>query len=544
MPKNIFIGAAWPYANGSLHLGHISAFLGADILARYHRLVGNKVLFVSGTDCHGTPIALEARKQGLSASELAEKYHKEFIETLINDLNFSYDVYTKTTTENHKKNVQEIFLKLYQAGHIYKKIQNLPYCPKCQRFLPDRYLEGTCPHCNFVNARGDQCDECGSLVDPEELLNSKCKICGQTPEWKASEHFFFKLSAFKNHLQAWMKKSKTWRANARNFTLNLIKQDLPDRAITRDIEWGVAIPLDSYKNKRIYVWFEAVCGYLSASKEWDKNQWKKFWINDKALEHFYVHGKDNIPFHTIIWPSILIGYDNLHLPDHIISSEYLTFEKERFSTSRNLAVWAKDFLQFFDSEMLRYYLTIYGPETSDVDFSWKKFQERINNELIATFGNFVHRTFSLIKINFPQGVRFPKKFDEQEKKFIDLLNQTFSSMGEKIEKAEFRQALRFVFCLIEHGNRFLNQASPWTKVKNKQLDEAEKTLAVLAYVIHATAILITPFLPKTGDQILRMLEIDTSKKSWQKPDALKIYKILNLKLLYKKIESATHEVTE
>ncbi len=302
--RKMFIGAAWPYANGSLHLGHVAALLGADILARYFRSKGEEVLFVSGSDCHGTPIAFEADRLRVNPSEIADKYHEEFVESLVKGLQFSYDLYTKTTTENHKEVVQEIFLKLLKEGVIYTKTEELPYCLDCKRFLPDRYIEGECPICHYGSARGDQCDECGSIIDAHDLIRPRCKVCGSVPEWRSSEHFFLRLSVFEQKIKDWIEKSSGWRPNAKNFTLNILKSGLIDRGITRDITWGVPIPLPGYESKSIYVWFEAVCGYLSASKELSKESgnpelWKKFWVDENAV-HYYVHGKDNIPFHTII----------------------------------------------------------------------------------------------------------------------------------------------------------------------------------------------------------------------------------------------------
>ncbi|MCK4781356.1 methionine--tRNA ligase [Candidatus Parcubacteria bacterium] len=537
--KKIFIGAAWPYANGSLHLGHVAGLIGGDIIARYYRLCANDVLFVSGTDCHGTPIVIEAEKKGIHPSKIAEKYHKEFIKTLVSGLNFSYDCYTKTTTEKHKEVVQNIFLKLYKKGYIYTKTEELPFCPKCKRFLPDRYIEGECPKCHYKKARGDQCDECGNLMNTKELLRARCKNCNNTPEWKSSEHFFLKLSSFQNKLKKRVAKSRGWRSNATKFTLNLLKEGLPDRAITRDTEWGVPIPLKGYTNKRIYVWFEAVCGYLSASKEWSekqnkKNKWESFWLKDNSI-HYYVHGKDNIPFHTIIWPSMLMAFGDLHLPDKIISSEYLTLEKKQFSKSRNWAVWLPDFLKDFDSEMLRYYLIINGPENSDTDFSWKEFQTKINNELVANFGNLAHRTFSLIKKNFPNGIEFPKKLDNKSKQLLKQAEKSFTLIGEAIQEARFRQGLKIAMDLSDQANQYLSDAAPWESVKNNH-SQAAKDLAVTAHIIRCLAILLNPFIPLTIKRIKQITKNDP-EKIWQYPTP-GFVQIADLKPLYKKIDDS------
>lgn len=520
MNRKILIAAAWPYANGSLHLGHVASLIGSDVLARYFRLNGDSVLYVSGSDCHGTPIALEAVKQNVHPSVIADKYHQEFVETLVNGLLFSYDNYTKTTTENHYKVVQEIFLDLYNKGYIYTKNEELPYCNSCQRFLPDRYIEGECPICHFIPARGDQCDNCGNLMDSKKLINSTCKICGSTPTWKESEHFFLKLTAFEDQLKKWVEKSDGWRLNAKNFTTELLAQGLIDRAITRDTEWGVPIPLPGYDSKRIYVWFEAVSGYFSASKEWadsigSANAWKDFWQNNEAI-HYYVHGKDNIPFHSIIWPSILLAYGNLNLPNKIISSEYLTLEKKQFSKSRHWAVWLPDFLKEFDSETLRYYLIANGSETSDADFSWKEFSIKVNTELIGNFGNYVYRILSFIQKNFPEGVNFTKKLDQESSAFIELAEKTFSLVSLDIEKGNFRKSLRSVFELIEHGNRYINIVAPWTTIKENR-EKAEKDLAVAGHIIKCLAILINPFLPKTSQKVCHDIGLDFSKIKWEYP---------------------------
>ena len=536
--QNILIAAAWPYANGSLHLGHVAALIGADVLARYFRLDGNNVLYVSGSDCHGTPIVLEADRLKTTPDKIAIKYHEEFSKTLIDGLNFSYDNYTNTMTENHKAVVQEMFLKLYEEGNIYKKIESLPYCEKCARFLPDRYVEGECPNCHFTSARGDQCDGCGNLMDTKQLINPKCKICGSTPKWRESEHFFLKLTAFEDQLKDWVKESEGWRLNAKNFTLEFLNKGLIDRAITRDTDWGIGVPLPGYEDKRIYVWFEAVCGYLSASKEWAQklnkpDAWQDFW-QDKNAFHYYVHGKDNIPFHSIIWPAILLGQGNLHLPDRIISSEYLTLEKKQFSKSRHFAVWLPDFLAEFDCDTLRYYLIMNGSETSDADFSWSEFATRTNSELIGTFGNFVYRVLSFIDKNFSDGVSLPAELDEKAKEFLNLNEETFTLTGKAIAAGRFREALRTVFKLIEEGNKYINDKAPWKTIKTDK-DKAAGDLAVAAYVIKSLAILIKPFLPISAEKIGKSLGLQLDNLNWFLPQE-DLIKVTSPEPLYKRIE--------
>ncbi len=543
--KKIFIGAAWPYANGSLHLGHIAGLIGGDVLARYFRLKGQDVLFVSGSDCHGTPITVEADKLGVHPSEIAEKYHREFSDTLIKGLNFSYDIYTKTTTANHKKVVQDIFLKLLDSGYIYKKEVELAYCSKDKRFLPDRYVEGECPICHFENARGDQCDNCGNILDAKDLIKPRCKLCGTTPIWKPSEHFFLKLSFFEKQLSEWINKSAGWRVNAKNSSLKILEQGLIDRAVTRDTEWGVEIPLPGYENKRIYVWFEAVCGYLSASIEWAKNQgkesaWEEFWKNDNSA-HYYIHGKDNIIFHTIIWPAMLMALDkNLHLPDYVVSSEYLTLEGKQFSKSRHWAVWVPEFLKKFNADSLRYHMIMAGPENSDADFSWQEYQKRVNSELIGTFGNFVNRVLAFIKNNFPDGMRLPEKLNKEQKEFLGKAEKCFDLAGEAIAQARFREGLREIFALVEHGNRYINSAAPWTMIKTNR-DQAENDLAIAGQVIRCLAILIAPYLPKTAESIGKMFVNGIPNDRWQYPQPAD-FTIGDVAPLFRKIEN--EEVAE
>ena len=518
--KRVFIGAALPYANSHLHLGHVASLIGGDVLARYHRQKGREVLFISGSDCHGTPITLSAREQNTTPRKIAEKYHKEFKKTLEKQLKFSYDNFSNTLTSTHNKLVQEFFLTLYKKGYIYLKKQKLPYCPHCKMFLPDRYVVGTCPYCGYTKANGDQCDNCGHVLSPEELINPRCKICGTKPIWKETEHFFFKLSSFSKRLEKWIKKQKTWRPNAKNFSLAFIKKGLKDRSITRNLKWGVKIPLQGYKDKRIYVWFDAVIGYLSGSIEWAKkigkpNKWKDFWKKD--CYHYYVHGKDNIPFHTIIWPSMLMGMGGLNLPNQIVSSEYLLLENKQFSKSQKWAIWLTDFLKYFDPDIIRYYLIINNPETTDSNFSWEDFQSKINNELIGTFGNFIYRISSFIYKNQKQLTKsIPRnkkiKFDKSEKEIIEVTKKTFKKVALLIEMAKFKEALKEIINLSAKGNKFLDKKKPWEEIK-KNSYEAYVTLLTSLIVINNLRILIFPFLPQTSEKIEKILK--QNKKDWE-----------------------------
>jgi len=535
--NKILICAAWPYANGSLHLGHVAALLGADIIARYHRQKGDDVLFVSGSDCHGTPIAVEAMKQKREPKEISDYYHNEFKKTLIDGLGFTYDLYGKTFDDFHKKEVQKLFLDLHKKGYLYEKSEELPFCIFCNKFLPDRYIEGECPECGFSSARGDQCDNCGKLMDTKKLKNPKCKICNNSPEWRQSKHFFLKLSALQEKLIEYVKNnSKTWRANAINFTLNYLEEGLHDRAITRDTDWGVEIPLSGYENKRIYVWFEAVCGYLTTSKKWaeesgDKDAWKKFWTGDSWS--YYIHGKDNIPFHTIIWPAILIAHGGLNLPNQIVSSEYLTLEKKQFSKSRNWAIWLPDFLVKYESDTLRYHLVINGPENSDSSFSWKEFQSRNNSELIGAFGNFVHRVFSFTEKNF-EGKVFDDDLDFNGDLLLKKVQESYQIVGDLIEKGRYRQALKTLMNLVDLSNQDINKNAPWKKIKENLKNEAEKDLYKYLHVINNLRVLFNPFMPKTSEKIAEILNEKDLKWSFKKN--ITDINIKNAKPLFRRIE--------
>lgn len=534
--NQILICAAWPYANGSLHLGHVAALLGADITARYHRQKGDDVLFVSGSDCHGTPIAVEAMRQKKDPKEISDYYHNEFKDCLMNGLYFTYDFYGKTSDKFHKKEVQKIFLDLYKKEYLYEKSQELPFCTLCNKFLPDRYIEGECPLCGFGSARGDQCDNCGKLMDIKLLKKAKCKICNNVPEWRKSKHFFLKLSVLQDKLIKYVKnRSKTWRVNAVNFTLNYLKDGLHDRAITRDTDWGVEVPLHGYEDKRIYVWFEAVCGYLTASKKWaidsgDKNAWKKFW--NKSSWNYYVHGKDNIPFHTIIWPAILIAHNGFKLPDQIISSEYLQLENKQFSKSRKWAVWVPVFLKKFTADALRYYLVVSGPEKSDSSFSWKEFQARNNSELIGCFGNFVHRVFSFIEKEFNGKVNNNLNFDKDA--LFQKVKESYKIIGDLIEKAEYRQALKTLIRILDLANKDINTSAPWEKIKNGLKNEAEKNLHKYLHIINNLRVLCAPFMPEASKKISNIL--GETDMSWSFKSSISKINIKNAKPLFKVIE--------
>jgi methionyl-tRNA synthetase len=508
MPQRIFVGVAWPYANGSLHIGQIvGAYLPADIFARYHRTAGNEVLMVSGSDGHGTPITVRAEQEGRSPGEVAAQFHAEFLESW-KALGVSFDLYTTTQTENHARVTQDMFLKLLEIGDIYKDKMDLPFCTVEQRFLLDRYVEGTCPICGFEGARGDQCDNCGNVLDPIDLKNPRCKFDGATPEIRSSDHFFHRLSAYNEPLREWLKDDKKhWRRNVLNFSISTTTTDegLRDRAITRDITWGVAIPLEGYDDKRIYVWFDAVIGYLSASIEWAERigqpeRWRDFW-QDPECQSYYFIGKDNIWFHALIWPAQLMGYakasgEHYNLPHDVPANQYLTIKGSKASTSRRMAVWVPDFLSRYDPDPLRYHLSAIMPETSDSDFTWSGFVQRNNDELVATWGNLVNRVLTFAYRNFDHCVPEPGTLTVADKALIGRAETAIAETGKQIAACNFRAGLEAAMGAAREANRYVEENAPWKLLK----EDRQRCATVLYTAIAAISGINTalaPYLPFT-----------------------------------------------
>jgi len=507
MSERIVVAVAWPYANGSIHLGHLAgANLPADIFAKYHRLKGNHVLMVSGSDQHGTPITLRAEQEGVNPEVIVDRYHQEFLDCW-KGMGIDFDIFTTTSTINHKAVVQDIFLKLYNSGYIYKGVMKSPYCNECKRFLADRYVKGTCPHCRYEDARGDQCDQCGRTLDPKELIALSCRISKTTPVILDTEHFFLKLSAFQDKLSKWVNQQKHWRPNVLNFTKSYLKLGLKDRAITRDLEWGIPIPLDGYKNKTIYVWFEAVIGYLSATKEWAENTgveetWEDFWLNN--CKTYYFMGKDNIPFHTIIWPAMLMGYGNLNLPYDIPANEFLNLQGSQLSTSRNWAVWVLDYLKRYNPDPLRYVLAATMPERGDSDFSWDEYVRRNNDELLATYGNLVHRVLTLTYKHYDKKIPDVGKLDKVDNGLLDQAKHLLEEMSENLEHCNFKKALSTAMAMAQEANRYLEIKSPWKTVKENRT-MAATTLWVSLNIINCLKVALYPYLPFTSKKIHKLL---------------------------------------
>ncbi|MFH1650820.1 MAG: methionine--tRNA ligase [Chloroflexota bacterium] len=549
MTERIFIGVAWPYANGSLHLGHIAgAYLPADIFARYHRSRGNEVLMVSGSDQHGTPITLKAEEEGKTPAEIARRYHEEFLVSW-RRLGISFDLFTSTETANHAAAAQDIFLTLQEKGYIFPESVMQAYCPKCQRFLPDRYVEGTCPFCNHTAARGDQCDKCGKPMNTEELLEARCRVCGTTPEFKTSAHFFLKLSAFQEKLEEWAGSQTQWRPNVMNFTRRYLKEGLRDRAITRDIAWGIPIPLPGYEGKRLYVWFEAVIGYFSAAREWAQNRgtpeaWRPFWEKTGGAKSYYFIGKDNIPFHTLIWPAMLMGYDEaLNLPYDVPANEFLTIEGRKLSTSQNWAVWVPDFLARYDPDPLRYILAINMPETGDTDFSWREFVRRNNDELVATYGNLVNRVLTFVYKNFDGGVPDGGEPDEAARQLLAESEACLAETGRLIESCSFKQAIMRVMQLAQATNRYLDAAAPWKAIKEDRQAAAGSLYTALT-VITQLKNMFYPFLPFSSQKVHEYLGFpgEVADTGWRWQELPPHQKLMPPQPVFQKLEESV--VTE
>ena len=510
MTERIFIGVAWPYANGPLHLGQIAgAYLPSDIFARYHRLKGNDVLMVSGSDQHGTPITVRAEREGRSPKEIADRYHEDFLDSW-RKLGISFDLFTTTDTPNHHKLAQELFLTLKDKGHIYRDTMALLYCPTCSRFLPDRYVEGTCPYCSFEGTRGDQCDNCGKPLNPADLIDPYCLLCNSLPEVRESEHFFLRLSAFNDQLIEWVRGQSHWKQNVSNFTTNLLTEGLKDRAITRDIEWGIPVPVAGFESKRIYVWFEAVIGYLSASLEWaersgDAEGWRRFWQGD--AKSYYFIGKDNIPFHTIIWPAMLMGYGGLNPPYDVPANEFLTLEGRALSTSRNWAVWLPDYLERYDPDPLRYFLSVSMPEDGDTDFSWREFVRRNNDELVATYGNLVHRVLTITYRSFGGQVPTPGEFDERSSALLKEVEDAIDTASGMLNQCHFRKTIKMAMSLAREANRYLDEKAPWKRLQDDR-EGAATSLYVALSVITCLKTLFDPFLPFSSQKLHHLLGLE------------------------------------
>ena len=521
--RNILAAPAWPYANGPRHIGHVSGFaLPCDMFSRYQRMAGNRVLMVSGTDEHGTPIQVQADAEGVSARALADRYNRVIVDDLAG-LGMTYDLFTRTTTLNHRAVTQEIFTRLLENGYIFAKTTLGAISPSTGRTLPDRYIEGTCPICGYPSARGDQCDNCGNQLDPADLINPRSKINGETPVFVESEHYFLDLPAFAEVLGGWLQaKAGQWRPNVLKFSLNLL-DDLQPRAITRDLDWGVPVPLPDWRDrpdKRIYVWFDAVIGYLSASIEWarrsgDPDAWRPWW-NEEVAESYYFMGKDNIVFHAEIWPAMLLGYNGrgarggapgplglLNLPSEVVSSEYLTMEGRKFSSSRSVVIYVRDFLARYDVDALRYYVAIAGPENQDTDFTWSEFVRRNNDELVATWGNLVNRAVSFAARNIGT-IPAAGALTGLDHELLDRSRQAFGTVGTHLASSHFKFAITEAMRTVSEANKYFSEQAPW-KLRESDPDRMRTVLHVALQLVDDAKTLLTPFLPRSSQLVYEML---------------------------------------
>ena len=512
MSKNILVAVAWPYASGSRHLGHIGgAYLPADIFARYHRVVGNNVLMVSGSDVHGTPITVRADAEGVEPIDIVNKYHNEFL-GYWEKLGISWDNYTTTMTDTHIEVVHDIFNKLLEKGFIDKQKSLQAYDPGENKFLPDRYVEGTCPYCSYSEARGDQCDSCSKTLDPEELINPISKISGNKAEFKETEHFFLKLSLLEDQLASWLDEKEGWRPHVINWAKSFVKDGLQDRAITRDLDWGIEIPVDDLgSGKKIYVWFEAVIGYLSASKEWAKNngnekEWTEWWNNESA-ETYYFIGKDNVPFHAVIWPSILLAYEGLNLPTNVPANQYILVKGEKASASRGVGKTLQEYLDEWNPDALRYALASALPEQSDTEISEDEMIRRNNEELVAAWGNLVQRVFTQIQNNFSK-ISEIDEADEVDKKLLKEMSESYDIVGQLIEKVELKAALQESMRYVSKVNGYLNETEPWKVIKEDE-KRAGRILYTALEAIDSCANLLYPFMPSTSDLVRSAIPRET-----------------------------------
>lgn len=506
--RNILIGGAWPYANSSLHLGHLAALISGDFLKRYHEIIGDNVIYVSGSDCHGTPITERAKKEGVTPKDIAEKYHTEFKE-IFEKMNFSYSLYTKTYDEYHKNQVKKMFLKIYENGYIYPKKSKQPYCENCNKFKSDRELEIICTNCGKMT-KGDQCD-CGYIPTEEDLIGATCRECRSTTITKENTHLYLALSKFQEKIKKYVsEKEENWRISSINETEKYLKEGLKDRAVTRDLDWGIDIPIKGFENKKMYVWIDAVLGYITATRQFCENNnlnWEDYWKNNQqqAIKSYMCHGKDNITFHTIIFPALLMAMnENYHLPDTMVATQYLNINSEKISKSKGNGITILEMIKSYNVDSLRYYMLSYGPENKDTDFTIENYLNIHNSDIVNKFGNFINRTLKfkgLTKI--PSG-----KMDAQIKEKID---KTYELVSQYIEKLEIKKACNKIMELVELGNKYYDEQKPWIQ-KKVSIDEFNNTIYTCTNIIANLSNLFEPILPETSNKLRQYLKIN--KPTW------------------------------
>ena len=525
--RNILIGGAWPYANSSLHLGHLAALISGDFLKRYHELLGDNVLYVSGTDCHGTPITERAKREKIEPKDIAERYHKEF-KDIFEKMNFSYDLYTKTCDEYHKKNVEEMFLKMYKNKYIYSKKNLQAYCEHCGRFEADRELEITCPKCGLIT-KGDQCD-CGYVPNENDFIGATCRECGCKTVQKENTHLYIALSKFQNQIEQYLKEKRNkWRIASVNETEKYLKEGLKDRAVTRDLSWGVDIPVKGFENKKMYVWIDAVLGYITATQKICEEKginWENFWKEDNDIKMYMCHGKDNITFHTIILPALLMAMEeNYHLPDVMVATQYLNINSEKISKSKGNGITIQQMIEKYNVDSLRYYMIAYGPENKDVDFTVENYISVHNSDLVNKLGNFVNRTLRFKDLEeISLGV-----MDEQMTEKID---ETYKVVSECIENLEFKKACSKIIELIEIGNKYYDERKPWIQ-KKENIEEFNNTIYTCANIIANLSNLIEPIMPQTSNKLREYLKIE--RPLWKQIQIKEKIQLNDIKILFERI---------
>jgi methionyl-tRNA synthetase len=549
--KRILVTSALPYANGPLHLGHIAgAYLPADIYVRFQRLKGCDVLFICGSDEHGVPITVTADKEGISPQDVVDRFH-EMNKNDFNRLGICFDNYSRTSLPVHHQTAQEFFLKLWKQGDLKVHTDKQFYSEKSHRFLPDRYVEGECPHCHNDKARGDQCDNCGKWLEPQQLINPISKIDGSTPVLKETRHWYLPMGQFSDLWKTWFD-SKVWKENVRNYCMGWYNEGLADRPITRDLYWGVPVPLDEAKGKVLYVWFDAPIGYISSTKEWAEKagqpeRWKDYWCNEETkLVHFI--GKDNIVFHAMLFPMILMRMGNYILPEAIPANEYLTIEGRKISTSQNYAIWLKDYLDSFPADILRYTLAANAPEGKDTDFSWKQFQNRNNDELADILGNLVNRTLTFIHKYYHGKVPVRSHIDAADQEMLNIIYGAPDQIGNLLENFEVRKAAKVLMDVCRAGNKYFNDKAPWITRKSDP-EICATTLNICIHIVHMLSGIIAPFMPEAAGKIRQMINIklilwdDLAKQSFPDNHPIKKPEILFSKIDDESIEREVEKLT-
>ncbi len=510
--EKYLVTSALPYANGHLHIGHVAgAYLPADIFVRFQKLLGNDVIYICGSDENGAPISIKAEAEGKTPREIVDYYHDSIVKSF-QDIEIDFDNFSGTARPEHTKISQKFFLSLLNAGYVIQKTTQQHYCEHDKRFLADRYIEGTCPYCGAEGARGDQCDACGKLIDAIKLIDPKCKICGNTPVIRETTNWYLELPKFEKPLREWLKTKTYWKENVLNFILSWLNEGLIERSITRDLDWGIPVPLENAEGKVLYVWFDAPIGYISSTVEWAKNlgtpeRWKDYWLDpDTKLIHFL--GKDNIPFHTIIWPSVLMEQEeSFILPYDVPANEYLNIKGQKSSTSKNYAIWVKDVVKYFDPEFLRYYLAAIAPENKDSDFTWEDFQAKINNELANILGNLANRVFTFVKKYFDGKIERPGVLSEYSKKLLADTGDMVDAIKDEFEHYRVRRAVKLIIYIARTGNKYFDETSPWKAVKENKENAAE-TLYVCAELLRVISIMLSPVLPKSMRKLRKMMNLD------------------------------------